>query len=233
MSAFSLVADPEAVLSWIPADVLEDGELCGMDVPGWEDETWILHDATVATVATVATDALDPKNGHRTRHRWRDLTDRDLVAAAAASDFPPNAMHLLKGCNWPDATIEEGVFEGESQTALLNLLKAFSGAQADCFAFFGKVTAHDYDRLTVLEGPLAAITTLRRAELFNEVSPSNWWPTDRSWFVWTDYDLTTTRVSGPRTLIQQVRAHPALETVDWHRADGKRSSRPATPNGCG
>ncbi|MBL0888921.1 hypothetical protein [Myceligenerans indicum] len=227
MSVFRPVADPQAALSWIPADVLEEGELCGLDVPGWEDETWILHDAIERT------DALDPHRRRRTRHRWRDLTDRDLAAVAAAGVSPPDAMHLLKGHSRPEVTIEEGVFEGESQTALLDLLKEFSGAQTGCFAFFGTVTAYDVDRLAVLEGPLAAITTLRRAELFCEVSPSNWWPADRSWFVWTDYDLTATRVSGPRSLIQQVRAHPALETVGWRRPDGMRTSRPATLNGWG
>ena len=32
-------------------------------------------------------------------------------------------------------------------------------------------------------------------------TPSNIWPADRSWFVYTDYDLWATRISGSQALI--------------------------------
>jgi hypothetical protein len=43
-------------------------------------------------------------------------------------------------------------------------------------------------------------------------SPSNIWPEDRSWFVYTDSDLHGTRVSGPAELIASLAADNALET---------------------
>ena len=45
-------------------------------------------------------------------------------------------------------------------------------------------------------------------------SPTNIWPTDRSWVVYTDYDLWGTRVSGSVSLIDALRNDPELETVD-------------------
>ena len=41
------------------------------------------------------------------------------------------------------------------------------------------------------------------------------WPRDRSWFVWTDWDLKGTRLSGSRALGGAARADAVLETVDW------------------
>ena len=38
---------------------------------------------------------------------------------------------------------------------------------------------------------------------------------DRSWFIWTDYDLEGTKVSGSKPLVEAIKSHPTLETVDW------------------
>lgn len=46
-------------------------------------------------------------------------------------------------------------------------------------------------------------------------TPANIWPADRSWLVYTDYDLWATKVSGSSKLINELRAHPLLETLDW------------------
>ncbi|RPF22548.1 hypothetical protein [Myceligenerans xiligouense] len=210
MSGFQRVEDPQAALAWIPAEVREDGDLCGMDATGWEDDTWILHDLTVPL------DTRDPEQGPRARCRWRDVVETDLTALQGMARWPPNAMHLLKDQRWPDVCIEEGTFDGESRAALLEILTAVSGPSAQCFAYFGMVPANNYDRPTVLKGALSQVASLTSDGLPQwELSPSNWWPVDRSWFVWTDYDLTATRVSGSRNLIDQVRSHTALETLDW------------------
>jgi hypothetical protein len=140
----------------------------------------------------------------------------DFELALLESRWPPNSRYLISQ-NWPAISVEEGVFDGESLGALLKILIDASGPDASCFAFYGQVPANDYDEPTVLEGSLSAISGLTRVPEFRELSPSNWWPTDRSWFVWTDYDLTATKVSGPRTLIDRIRAHPSLETVEWQR----------------
>lgn len=216
VDGFRPVADPQAALAWIPQDVREDGVTCGIDASGWEDDTWILHDLTVPI------DLADREEGPRRRRRWRDITDADLAAVSRASGWPPNSTY--SNLRWPDIEVEEGVFGGESLAALLDIVGEFSGPDVACLAYYGMVPANEYERLTVLEGALSAIGGLTRNEaLFRGLSPSNWWPADRSWFVWTDYDLTTTRVSGPRALIEMVRSHPQLETLDWQRPEGSQT----------
>ncbi|HEY9264889.1 MAG TPA: hypothetical protein VIQ11_09820, partial [Mycobacterium sp.] len=167
-------------------------------------------------------DLADREEGPRVRRRWRDVTSADLAAVSKARGWPPNSTY--SNLRWPDIEVEEGVFGGESLTALLDIVGEFSGPDVACFAYYGMVPANEYERLTVLEGPLSAIDGLTGNEdLFWGLSPSNWWPADRSWFVWTDYDLTATRVSGSRALIEKVRSHPQLETLDWQWPEGRRT----------
>lgn len=46
-------------------------------------------------------------------------------------------------------------------------------------------------------------------------SPSNIWPEDRSWVVWTDHDLWGTRVRGSASLIQALERDSELETIRY------------------
>jgi hypothetical protein len=46
-------------------------------------------------------------------------------------------------------------------------------------------------------------------------SPSNFWPVDHRWFVWTDWDLEGTKVSGDPQLIQALGRDYFLECLDW------------------
>lgn len=213
MSPWRRVAHPRDVLGWIPEHVQKDGELCGMDMTGWEDSTWILHDLTVPLGNASGEDA------PRERRRWREVSSVDFEVASRENRWPPGTRYLLGGKTWPDICVEEGVFDGESQAALLEILNDVSGPEAACFAFYGQVSAHDYGTPIVLEGPLSAIPTVAQAQVFREATASNWWPANRSWFVWTDYDLTATKVSGSRSLIERIRANPSLETVEWQQPD--------------
>jgi hypothetical protein len=45
------------------------------------------------------------------------------------------------------------------------------------------------------------------------MSPDYWWPPDRSWLVYTDYDCTTTVVAGAAQLVEALEADPEMETV--------------------
>jgi hypothetical protein len=47
-------------------------------------------------------------------------------------------------------------------------------------------------------------------------SPNNFWPEDRVWMVWSDYDLWATRVDGCEELIDVLVADEELKTA---RAD--------------
>ena len=46
-------------------------------------------------------------------------------------------------------------------------------------------------------------------------SPSNIWPDDRSWFVYTDWDLSGTRVSGSEELVASIVADQRLESISY------------------
>lgn len=48
-----------------------------------------------------------------------------------------------------------------------------------------------------------------------DVTPEFWWPEDRTWVVWTDWDLLGSKVFGTKDLIDAIRRHPDLETLDW------------------
>ncbi len=76
------------------------------------------------------------------------------------------------------------------------------------------MTSGDFDTLTLLNGPLDAIPGLMEGEQPRS-TPSNFWPEDRAWFVWADWDLWATKVSGTAALIQDLRNDPELETLDW------------------
>ncbi|MBQ1037193.1 hypothetical protein [Micromonospora sp. C81] len=122
--------------------------------------------------------------------------------------------------SWPVAVQPppEGSLDEESLDALLDALCRHSaaGPSTDCVAFYASLPANDFDNLHVWRGPLSAVPGLleERGGPY-PFSPTNLWPTDRSWLIWTDYDLQGTRISGSRSLIEAVRSHPALETVDW------------------
>ena len=95
-------------------------------------------------------------------------------------------------------------------------------ARQDCSAFFNSFDAlcsparpaATLDAVTVYAGSIHDVPELA-AEL--EVSPSNLWPADRSWLLYTDHDLTATQVSGSRELIAAIEAHQDIETLRWQR----------------
>jgi hypothetical protein len=109
-----------------------------------------------------------------------------------------------------------------SLDVLLHALVAHSadGGDTPCFAFYAPLATGDFDHPALLSGPLRAIRGLVHREnpvLLHDFrsTPSNFWPHDRSWFAWTDWDLWGTKISGSRGLIDAVRAEPELETVTW------------------
>lgn len=122
--------------------------------------------------------------------------------------------------SWPVAVQPppEGSLDEESLYALLTILHSHlvNGPSTDCGAFYASLPAGDFDTLHVWRGPLSAIPSLleERGGHYS-FSPTNLWPMDRSWFVSTDYDLEGTKVSGSKPLVEAIKSHPALETVDW------------------
>jgi len=157
--------------------------------------------------------------GDWSRVRWADYR-RDLARVATESQVPP-CFRWVRPESWP-ANVEpptEGSLDQTSFVALLATLAEVGGGwESDVIAFYGGGASGDWsEELHIWSGPLGAVAELVRLYGF---TPSNLWPRDRSWFVYTDYDLWGTKVSGSRRLIRRIRSNGELETLRWpHPAD--------------
>ena len=151
------------------------------------------------------------------RLRWSEYATRPagMVGAARlvfpAEEWMPSASGL-----WP-ARIRpptEGSLDEASLHALLRVLAAHSadGQDTDCLSFRHPAMTRDY-RPVLLSGPLLAVCGLIEDEKAAQSAPNNFWPRDRSWFAWTDWDACGTKLSGPRGLIDAILAEADLETT--------------------
>lgn len=156
------------------------------------------------------------------RLRWGPLLAEHGVDPSAQR-FPPNDG-WFPWKSWP-SNIEppnEGSLGADDLEALLEVLAAHSadGAEQECIAYFGGLAASDFDSANMYRLQLRQIP-----ELLDDkggrflASPSNFWPVDRNWFVWTDWDLLGTKVSGPEELMRDLEAHSKLEVIDWRKRE--------------
>ena len=156
---------------------------------------------------------------------WRRLTWGEYLARAGHGLYDP---HIYPPCHrwfppdsWP-LSIEpppEGSLDQASFVALIHSIAAFApnAYDTEIFAFMATLPAGSTDDTDyhLWKGPLGAIPSLM-VEGYR-FTPTNWWPADRSWFVWTDYDLQGTKVSGPAGLIASLKSDDYLETTAWNR----------------
>jgi len=138
----------------------------------------------------------------------------------ARRDVPPCHRWFPPG-SWPVAVEAppEGSLDAESLDALIAVLSAHSpeGQNTECLAFYASLPAGgDFDYVHLWRGRLGSIPELidARGGPYS-FSPTNFWPTDRAWFVLTDYDLQATKVSGDPTLMAALHADQRLECLDW------------------
>ena len=106
----------------------------------------------------------------------------------------------------------EGLLDVDSWLRLTELLASHSidGARTECLAYFTPWTSRNQLVRFLLRGRLE-----NAADLIDQPdrvgSLQSLWPTDRSWFVFTDYDLWASRVSGTTELINDLVAEDVLE----------------------
>jgi hypothetical protein len=175
-----------------------------------------LDDATVATGVPLG--YAEVPGGGWSRLRWTDLAARLGIDLGVGQSVPP-CFRWFPIRSWP-VNIRpptEGSLDQTSLHALLPVLaRCSAGAdETPCYAFYASLPAGVFDEPTLFSGPLAAVTDLVTGSDPMPATPSNLWPRDRSWFVYTDWDLWATRVSGPPRLVAELAATPGLETFAW------------------
>lgn len=155
------------------------------------------------------------------RLRWHELAARDDVSWGGKRHPPSHSWWKFK--SWP-LNIQppcEGSLDAESAIALLAVLIPHSGlgAATSCVAHVG---AHHsgYEHENGLFLPFELNVLPLHGDDEWAITPSNFWPDDRSWFVYTDWDLWATKVSGSHSLIADIERSTSLETVRFTASHG-------------
>jgi hypothetical protein len=152
---------------------------------------------------------------------WRRLLWRELAARLDvdpyAIEFPP-CHRSFPYTSWPAniAPPAEGSLDREQFIALLDRLAEASrdGNRTVCTTYRCPMAVRDWpsdDRTVVVECELRELIGLYEYE--GSGAPNNIWPTDKSWFTYTDYDLWATKVSGSPDLIARILEDDELEGV--------------------
>jgi hypothetical protein len=151
---------------------------------------------------------------------WKRLSWHTLAARLKVDPFAievPPCIRSFPYDSWP-INIQppaEGSLDREQFQCLVALLERAGrdGPQTECFVYYGPLAGGSWDHDVVYRcsvGELPAVYEFEEAS----GSPSNIWPADRSWFVYSDGDLWATKVSGDRSLIEAVRRDEGIEAVD-------------------
>ncbi|MCD0447499.1 hypothetical protein LO763_28175 [Glycomyces sp. A-F 0318] len=160
----------------------------------------------------------DPGRGWR-RLLWRELAERTGDPVIAQHVEPQyrvpsfRAFHsvrqgdgLWETVRWPDW----GSLDRESFIRLAAILRQFSGPDTVAFAHL-HFLEEPLAGLRVLQGRLESLEALELVSPYH--SPANLWPADRSWLLYTDWDLAGTKVYGPPELLKMIEEDAFLETV--------------------
>ena len=155
------------------------------------------------------------------RRTWSEMMTR--FPQDRPLDGPPPCFRWFPVRDFP-ANIElptEGSLSEEDFTEVIEVLSRNSPTSA-CSMYFADVFSifPDPGEAPVYEASLKDLPSLLReaSEDDHVFTPANIWPTDRSWLVYTDYDLWATKVSGSTELINELRTNALLETLDWSPA---------------
>jgi hypothetical protein len=191
---------------------IEEG--AGVEEPavfGAVDLSALLRDATL-TGAGLGWSSHPGAEWHRVR--WSELAARHELELFRPNVPPSHLSFPFK--SWP-VNIEpptEGSLDVEQFSRLVDRLAEFSaaGATTQCFAYYSPLGTNEFDDVTLFRCDLGELRHVWENDEY-EGSPSNIWPDDRSWFVYTDWDLTGTKISGTEELISSIETDDELEAV--------------------
>lgn len=159
------------------------------------------------------------------RLRWRALAER-LSISLNENEFPP-CFKWFPYKSWSANLMppDEGSLDTACLHALVEQLVLFSpqGRATRCVAYYSPLAiGGNFDDTWMEEVNLGEVVSLVDPARGRIGTPSNLWPIDRSWMMFTDWDLWGTKVSGPRKLVDALDSAPDLECIAWHRpGDGQ------------
>jgi len=144
---------------------------------------------------------------------WAKLAeglDIPFVATLSSSSF----TRRFPGGSWPRRLIgpDEGLLQDTYRDALASILRRHTSVDR-CFFFVWILATTSWQSDLMFEGSLSDISLFPGKVDDVRLTPTNWFPKDRTWLVHTDYDLTFTLVGGPQSLIDDLIADPFLECL--------------------
>ncbi|WP_053075056.1 hypothetical protein [Ornithinibacillus californiensis] len=135
--------------------------------------------------------------------------------------------HALGSLNLPRYLIfpDEGTMERNIFEETINTLTPFTN-ETGCYFYFEWLKtvytlSQDSDlhaRELMYHGKLNDVTTLyHRGEGFELGSPTYWWPEDKQWCIFTDYDFDFSIVGGSKEIIDAFLSNDKLECIQVAR----------------
>lgn len=210
-----------ASLRWQTAlherDLRPEGKgFTGFECGGWQDSTWILHQLDAYPTSADRT-AIESAMATTVTSRiwWNELIARHAIDVRS-QQMPPY-LGWFHNATLPEEVVAAsppGALDNASLARLIALLLAATGSgPAGCIGYWSPL-AVDLATPLYFEFDLRADNAFGDRQTFSP-TPSNWWPHDLSWMVYSDGDLCATQVSGSSTLIASIRADGELETLNW------------------
>ena len=209
-------------------------ELHKFRIVSGDEEPLIINGVNFDDLATGTSGGLGYER--RPSANWRRRTWSEMLVRfprPRPTDDPPPCHRWFPGNDFP-VNIEppsEGSLSEEDFAELISVLTRHSPMPA-CSLYFANVFSifPDPREAPVYEARLMDLPSLIKEAAGNHqvFTPANIWPSDRSWLVYTDYDLWATKVSGSTELINELRANSKLETLNWAPA---QAANPTTQMG--
>lgn len=231
----------ELIAGWLGEPFLmnPDGDVLP---PGCTDSTWILHNQYVCPPGVEVPEFWHDEEhpgqgfgfGSHPPKGWQRMTWREVAGYKGVPLKGPSFDgHEVPPCfRWEAALGREAEINGDRvltsaptegslgkgdlenlipvlavHTSSTRINGAFSESDLGARQKDGSQLAVTFNLATMLTAMLAV------AE--RQFTPEFWWPEDGSWVAWTDYDLEGTKVFGSHDLVQSLRDHPDIETLDW------------------
>ena len=150
------------------------------------------------------------------RVHWCDLASRYGVPFEAGIDAEWFRPAFSTG-SWPRYLVgpEDGSLSQNEFAELTRILRTRTSS-TEIFALYDLLANRNRGDV-VFSGKMDELDGLRTAPERCGTTPTLWWPADKAWCVYTDWDSTYTLVASSRATIDDVLASDVLDSVEVDR----------------